>query len=170
MEKLYYTAKEVAEMLDVSVSHAYKVIREANRELSSKGFYVRAGRVSRKYLDSKVYDLCDKTAYERREIEARIKASGMMKKTFFTRCCIYGRICVVGKKETVYMLVQKLEKMQAVIHKMYDEIIQTGQIKEKESPVDGGIYTDIEELQHDYLAMIKAVVDMLDGAKYLWQK
>ena len=41
MEKLYYTA---------------------NRELSSKGFYVRAGRVSRKYLDSKVYDLCDKTA------------------------------------------------------------------------------------------------------------
>ena len=44
MEKLYYTAKEVAEMLDVSVSHAYKVIREANRELSSKGFYVRAGR------------------------------------------------------------------------------------------------------------------------------
>ena len=58
MEKLYYTAKEVAEMLDVSVSHAYKVIREANRELSSKGFYVRAGRVSRKYLDSKVYDLC----------------------------------------------------------------------------------------------------------------
>ena len=38
MEKLYYTAKEVAEMLDVSVSHAYKVIREANRELSSKGF------------------------------------------------------------------------------------------------------------------------------------
>lgn len=54
MEKLYYTAKEVAEMLDVSVSHAYKVIREANRELSSKGFYVRAGRVSRKYLDSKL--------------------------------------------------------------------------------------------------------------------
>ena len=30
MEKLYYTAKEVAEMLDVSVSHAYKVIREAS--------------------------------------------------------------------------------------------------------------------------------------------
>ena len=62
--------------------------------------------------------------YERREIEARIKASGMMKKTFFTRCCIYGRICVVGKKETVYMLVQTLEKMQADIHKIYDEIIE----------------------------------------------
>ena len=66
--------------------------------------------------------------YERREIEARIKASGMMKKTFFTRCCIYGRICVVGKKETVYMLVQTLEKMQADINKMYYEIIETGRI------------------------------------------
>ena len=107
---------------------------------------------------------------ERKQIEARILASGMMKKDYFVRSCIYNRICVVGKKETVYMLVQTLEKMQADIHKMYDEIIETGQIKEKESPVDGEAYTDIEELQHDYLAMIKAVVDMLDGAKYLWQK
>lgn len=60
--EVIYTVKEVAEMLDVSVSHAYKVIREANRELSSNGFYVRNGRVRREYLDSKVYDLCDKTA------------------------------------------------------------------------------------------------------------
>lgn len=29
MEKLYYTAKEVAEMLDVSVSHAYLIMRYA---------------------------------------------------------------------------------------------------------------------------------------------
>ena len=108
--------------------------------------------------------------YERREIEARIKASGMMKKTFFTRCCIYGRICVVGKKETIYLLVQTLEHMQEDIHSLYDEIKKEGQIKEKESLVDGEAYTDIEELQHDYLAMIKAIVDMLDGAKYLWQK
>ena len=100
--------------------------------------------------------------YERREIEARIKASGMMKKTFFTRSCIYGRICVVGKKETVYMLVQTLEKMQADIHKMYDEIIETGQIKEKESPVDGEAYTDIEELQHDYLANRTGTVEQMD--------
>ena len=108
--------------------------------------------------------------HERREIEARIKMSGMMKKTFFTRCCIYGRICVVGKKETISVLVETLEHMQEDIHSLYDEIIEKGQIKEKESPIDGEMYTDIEELQHDYLAMIKAVVDMLDGAKYLWKK
>ena len=58
-KKLYYTAKEVSEILGISVSHAYKVIREANEELKAKGYFVRA---SRKYLDSKVYDLCDRTA------------------------------------------------------------------------------------------------------------
>ena len=61
-KKLYYTANEVSEILGISVSHAYKVIREANEELKAKGYFVRAGRVSRKYLDSKVYDLCDRTA------------------------------------------------------------------------------------------------------------
>ena len=108
--------------------------------------------------------------YERREIEARITMSVMMKKTFFTRCCIYSRICVVGKKETISVLVETLEHMQEDIHSLYDEIIEKGQIKEKESPIDGSIYSDIEEMQHDYLAMIRAIVDMLDGAKYLWQK
>ena len=67
MEKLDYTVKEVAEMLDVSVSHAYKVIGEANKELSAKGFYVRAGGVSRKYLDSKVYGLAPKSFKQKLE-------------------------------------------------------------------------------------------------------
>ena len=38
---------------------------------------------------------------ERKQIEARILASGMMKKDYFVRSCIYNRICVVGKKETI---------------------------------------------------------------------
>ena len=42
--------------------------------------------------------------YERREIEAKIKASGMLKKDYFVRSCIYNHVCVVGKKETVYNL------------------------------------------------------------------
>lgn len=46
------------------------------------------------------------TEAERKQIEARIIASGMMKKDYFIRSCIYNRICVVGKKETIYPLVQ----------------------------------------------------------------
>jgi hypothetical protein len=37
--------------------------------------------------------------YERKAIETRILASGMMKKDYFVRSCIYNRICVVGMKK-----------------------------------------------------------------------
>lgn len=107
--------------------------------------------------------------YERREIEARIKASGMLKKTYFTRSCIYNRICVVGKKETIMTLTETLQRMQKDMHELYEEIQTDGQIKEKASTIDNRIYTELEELQFDYLAMLKAVIDVLDGAKYLWQ-
>ena len=51
------------------------------------------------------------TDAERRQIEARILASGMMKKDYFVRSCIYNRICVVGKKETIYPLVQTVNAL-----------------------------------------------------------
>lgn len=47
------------------------------------------------------------TDAERKQIEARILASGTMKKDYFVRSCIYNRICVVGKKEAIYPLVQR---------------------------------------------------------------
>ena len=51
------------------------------------------------------------TDAERKQIEARILASGMMKKDYFIRSCIYNRICVVGKKETIYPLVQTVNAL-----------------------------------------------------------
>lgn len=68
---------------------------------------------------------------EREEIEAKIFTSGMKKKDYFVRSCIYNRVCVVGKKETVYQIV--------------------------------------ERLQEAYEDMLKAILWMLDGARYLWQ-
>ena len=38
---------------------------------------------------------------EREEIEAKIFASGMKKKDYFVRSCIYNRVCVVGKKRYI---------------------------------------------------------------------
>ena len=43
---LYYTANEVMEMLGISRGHAYKIVKQLNDELASKGFIV----VIRKYL------------------------------------------------------------------------------------------------------------------------
>lgn len=52
------------------------------------------------------------SARERQEIEAKIMVSGMSKRDFFVRSCIYNRVCVVGKKETVYLIVEQLQDME----------------------------------------------------------
>jgi len=37
-EQTYYNAKDIAAMLGISTGKAYKILREMNQELSSKGF------------------------------------------------------------------------------------------------------------------------------------
>lgn len=51
----FIRVEEVAEQLDVSVSYAYKLIRELNNELKSKGYIITAGRLSRKYFEERMY-------------------------------------------------------------------------------------------------------------------
>ena len=97
---------------------------------------------------------------EREEIEAKIFASGMKKKDYFVRSCIYNRVCVVGKKETVYQIVEKLQEMQNRMEEL------AGQIKGEKLEV---ATEEIKELQTSYEDMLKAILWMLDGAKYLWQ-
>ncbi len=97
---------------------------------------------------------------EREEIEAKIFASGMKKKDYFVRSCIYNRVCVVGKKETVYQIVEKLQEMQSRMEELAE------QIKGEKPEV---ATEEIRELQTAYEDMLKAILWMLDGAKYLWQ-
>ena len=56
------------------------------------------------------------TEAERKQIEARILASSMMKKDYFVRSCIYNHICVVDKKETIYLLVE-------TIYNLYQQLL-----------------------------------------------
>ena len=51
----FYRAKEVAEILDVSVTKAYKIIRQLNKELEAMGYITIAGRVPIKYFKEKYY-------------------------------------------------------------------------------------------------------------------
>lgn len=53
--KRFLTVTEVAEILGISESMAYKVMRSLNTELKEKGFITIAGRVSRDYFMSKLY-------------------------------------------------------------------------------------------------------------------
>ena len=61
---------------------------------------------------------------EREMIEAKILASGMQKKDYFVRSCIYNRICVVGKKEVIYQLVEELQNMQTNISELVKQLEQ----------------------------------------------
>lgn len=99
--------------------------------------------------------------YERRAIEANIKMSGMLKKDYFVRSCIYNRVCVVGKKETIYPLVEELRKMQDQMAKLGEQFQAEGEIAMAEE--------EFVDMQTDYLHMLRAVIRMLDGAKYLWE-
>lgn len=54
-QEVFITVKEVAELLGISKSKAYAIIRELNEELSAKGFITVAGRVSRKFFEEKFY-------------------------------------------------------------------------------------------------------------------
>ena len=97
---------------------------------------------------------------ERDEIEAKIKASGMQKKDYFVRSCIYNRICVVGKKEVIYKLVEELQNMQTNISELLKQLEQ----QEVTLTADG-----LEDMRNDCMDMLQAIIAMLDGAKYLWQ-
>lgn len=53
--KSFLTATEVAECLGVSKSKAYQIIRQLNDELKSQGYLTVAGKISRQYLEERVY-------------------------------------------------------------------------------------------------------------------
>ena len=56
MEKtLFMRAAEVAEVLGVSETYAYKLIKKLNEELKEKGYLVIDGRINREYFAEKVY-------------------------------------------------------------------------------------------------------------------
>lgn len=97
---------------------------------------------------------------EREQIEAKIVASGMSKKDYFVRSCIYNRICVVGKKELIYRLVQELQMMRVFL----TELMEQMQISEQPMSKEG-----FEDMKHEYTDILKAMIEMLDGARYLWE-
>ena len=101
------------------------------------------------------------TDAERKQIEARILASGMMKKDYFVRSCIYNHICVVGKEETIYPLVQTVNALYLQLLEMQKAFTATNTSHTLPSS------EDIKELQTEYINMLTVIIDLLDGAKYL---
>ena len=57
VERQFIGAKEVAEILGVSESKSYGIIRELNKELKESGFITVQGKVSRVFFQERVYGI-----------------------------------------------------------------------------------------------------------------
>lgn len=101
---------------------------------------------------------------ERKHIEARILASGMKNQDYFVRSCIYNRICVVGKKETIYPLVQTVNALYLQLLEMQKAFTMSDATTETLPSSEA-----IKNLLSEYTNMFTAIIDLLDGAKYLWE-
>lgn len=55
MGKNYYNSNDVINLLGVSQSKAYEIIRNLNSELKNQGFLILRGKVSKAFFDEKWY-------------------------------------------------------------------------------------------------------------------
>ena len=97
---------------------------------------------------------------EKEMIEANIKVSGMTKQHYLVRSCVYQRLCVVGKKENIMLLVDELNRM-------YERLeILAAEAASENPDMDTD---DIKELKHEYHSLLQSVMHFLSGAQYLWK-
>lgn len=61
---IFITAQELAKMLECSVGHAYRIIKQMNTDLQRDGFIVFPGRAPRTYVLERIYG---STSAERKE-------------------------------------------------------------------------------------------------------
>lgn len=61
------SAKQVAEILDISVSYAYKIINQLNRELEKAGYLTLHGKVDSLYLKKRFFPTTEKLCSENRK-------------------------------------------------------------------------------------------------------
>ncbi len=99
--------------------------------------------------------------WQRTLIEERAALSGRHKKDFIARSCIYSNIVVVGKQENIKRIVDSLQEMQYVMREIARQL-QSGDFSLSEDAY--------KEMKEDYLAMAVTVVDIVNGAAYLFDK
>ena len=94
-------------------------------------------------------------------IDQKAALSGLYKKDFITRSCVYSNIVIVGKEENIQRIVDAVQELRTAM------IDIAGQIQSGDFILSHESY---EELKQDYLALAITLVDILDGAAYLFEK
>ena len=101
------------------------------------------------------------STWERALIEQRAELSGLFKKDFIIKSCIYANVVVVGRKENVQRIVDSLQEMQEVMRDIAGQIMSGNFCLNDNS---------FQEMKEEYLALAITVVEILNGAAYLFEK
>lgn len=59
MNEKFLEVGDVMQILGISRSAAYKLMRQINSELEKKGYIVIRGKVCRKYFEERIYGMSD---------------------------------------------------------------------------------------------------------------
>ncbi len=97
--------------------------------------------------------------WERALIDERALLSGLHKKDFISRSCIYSNIVVTGTRENIDRIVGELQVMESVLLEIAAQM-ECGNLSLSESA--------FEEMRVEFLALIITALDIMKGASYLF--
>lgn len=99
--------------------------------------------------------------WEKKLIEERAYLSGLLKKDFITKSCIYSNIVVTGTKENIERITEELQVMESILIDIAEQ--QTlGNIKLDD--------TMLKDFTMEFQALILTCIDILKGAAYLFHR
>lgn len=99
------------------------------------------------------------SSWERALIEKRALLSGLHKKDFISRSCIYSNIVMTGTREHLDRIVGELQIMESVLLEI------AAQMERGNLPLSEDSF---EEIRMDFLALILTASDIMKGASYLF--
>ena len=99
------------------------------------------------------------TTWERELIEKRCELSGLMKKDFIIQSCIHSKVVVAVTRERMLRIIGEVQEMRDVMKDVAGQLM-SGNITLSDKA--------FQEMKEEYLALSVAVVDILNGADYLF--
>ncbi len=97
--------------------------------------------------------------WERALIDERALLSGLHKKDFISRSCIYSNIVVTGTRENIDRIVGELQVMESVLLEIAAQM-ECGNLSLSEPA--------FEEMRMEFLALIITALHIMKGASYLF--
>lgn len=101
--------------------------------------------------------------WQKHLIDERAELSGMLKKDFITRSCLFNSIIVTGTKENINRIVASVQEMEAVLIEIAGMLLEHS----GDFPLEA---ETVKAIRDDYLATVITIVEILDGAAYLFHK